>query len=315
MKTLWVKKHAPADFSEYCFQNTALRGVILSLLESEDIPHLLLVGDPGTGKSTLAHLLIEFNKIDPMDVLTIDATLENNVDVVREKIWTFVTTASFGDTPKVVLLEEFDRMSATAQDVFREMMVRYSDFARFILTGNHQHKIAEAIQSRCQTIVFDSMSAATAYKRMVAILNREDVTYTEADLKRLISDNLPDLRKIINTAQLWCTPHDGKLKLTYQQSGNLDLDKELSAMLARGGFDQLQTWILTHGTPTDLSQSFYKTMFYGLQDCKLFTSNVTYLDRAIVAIGKYQYQHSTSADPVICAMALISEFRLITQGF
>jgi len=105
MKQLWVKKYAPASFEEYCFSNKQMRSTLLKLLAEKDIPHLLLAGAAGTGKSTLAALLIDYNEIDKADVLTVDASIDNNVDTIRDRIRTFVTTTGFGDI-KIVLLEE-----------------------------------------------------------------------------------------------------------------------------------------------------------------------------------------------------------------
>ncbi len=307
MKTFWVTKYSPKDFGEYCFSSAAVRTVVKNMIDSEDIPHLLLVGDPGTGKSTLARLLIEYNNIDPVDVLTIDATLENNVDVVRDRISLFATTSAYNSDVKIVLLEEFDYMSTQAQNTLREIMVRYSDVVRFILTANAKHKVVEAIQSRSQTITFDSMSPKAACKRLVTILEAENVEFDVEVVEEIVAQYLPDLRKMINVAQQYTV--NGVLTYT-SHSRQTDY---VTQCLASADFESLLKWVIEECTPVELS-TFYTSVFNNINSCESIASDYTKLDKAIVSIAKYQHQHPTSSDGTICAAALVAELRLISKG-
>lgn len=304
MKQLWVKKYAPATFEQYCFSNKQMRQTLLQLLAENDIPHLLLAGVAGTGKSTLARLLLEYNEIDPADVLTVDASIDNNVDTIRDRIRTFVTTTGFGDV-KVVLLEEADRLSSIAQDTLRELMVRYSDDARFILTANYEHKITDAIKSRVQTYTFTSLPAASATKRACEILTAEDITFELDDVERLVNDKLPDMRGIINTLQQFSI--NGSLKYTgvAEQSGFVEL-------FIAGDFTECRNYIITSIAPAEII-TLYNQMFENITQCELLITSEEVLDDAIILLSKYQYQHAFSADPAICICALLSELRKLTN--
>lgn len=305
MKQLWVKKYAPTSFEEYCFSNKQMRQTLLQILADNDIPHLLLVGAAGTGKSTLAKLLIEYNQIEPADVLTIDASVENNVDTIRDRVITFVTTTGFGDV-KVVLLEEADRLSAVAQDTLREVMVRYSDDARFILTANHEHRITDAIKSRVQTYTFASLPAASATKRACEILAAEEVEFELDDVERLVNDKLPDMRGIINTLQQYSVK--GVLKYTGEKQHD-----DFIELFLTGDFAGCRDFIILNVPPAEVI-NLYSQMFENITQVELLTTSEEVLDDAIILFAKYQFEHAQSADPVICICALFSELRKLTNG-
>lgn len=305
MKQLWVKKYAPATFEEYCFANKQMRQTLLQILADNDIPHLLLAGAAGTGKSTLARLLIEYNEIDKADVLTVDASIDNNVDIIRDRIRTFVTTTGFGDI-KIVLLEEADRLSSAAMDTLRELMVRYSDDARFILTANHEHKITDAIKSRVQTYTFTSLPAASATKRACEILTNEGVEFELDDVSQLVNDKLPDMRGIINTLQQFSI--NGKLAYAGETARS-----DLIELFLAGDFNGVRDFIMLNIPPADVI-NVYNQLFEHITQCETLMTSEEVLDDAIILFAKYQYQHAHSADPIICICALCSELRKLTNG-
>lgn len=303
MRQLWVKKHAPKDIGEFCFSSSTIKKMIRQFIDSQSIPHLLLTGAPGTGKSTLARLLIEDCGVTGVDVLTIDASLDNNVDVVRDRVKSFVSIASFDSPFKIVLLEEFDHMSVQAQSTLREMMVRYSDDVRFILTANYVHRITEPIISRCQHITFQDLPFAAAVRKVISILDQEAVEYDLDVVEAIVKHNLPDLRKIINIVQ--------QHSVSGTLIGNDQRVLSSTALMIRSGdFDGLLNWASTAAT-TEFDR-FYTDVFESISLCQWCTSpNI--LDNAIISTAKYQFQHNQSAAPRICASALISELRLITK--
>jgi replication factor C small subunit len=304
MKQLWVKKYAPATFEEYCFANKQMRQTLMKLLAENDIPHLLLAGAAGSGKSTLAALLIDYNEIDKADVLTVDASIDNNVDTIRDRIRTFVTTTGFGDV-KIVLLEEADRLSSIAQDTLRELMVRYSDDARFILTANYEHKITDAIKSRVQTYTFASLPAASATKRAIEILEAEGVEYDLETVERLVNDKLPDMRGIINTLQQYSINNVLKYSGAKQQSDIVEL-------FLAGDFNGARDFVIINVPPSEIID-LYKQLFENITQCEVLITSEEVLDDAIILFAKYQYQHAHSADPIICICALFSELRKLTN--
>ncbi len=304
MKQLWVKKYAPASFEQYCFSNKQMRQTLLQILADNDIPHLLLAGAAGTGKSTLARLLIEYNEIAPADVLTVDASIDNNVDTIRDRIRTFVTTTGFGDI-KIVLLEEADRLSSAAQDTLRELMVRYSDDARFILTANYEHKITDAIKSRVQTYTFASLPAASATKRACEILTAEGIEFELDDVTRLVNDKLPDMRGIINTLQQFSV--NGELKYVGGEEKS-----DLIELFLAGDFNSARDFVMLNVPPAEVI-NVYHQLFENITQCEPLTTSEDILDDAIILFAKYQYQHAHSADPIICICALFAELRKLTN--
>ena len=149
VKELWTEKYRPKDVDGYVFRDTQQREQIQAWIKEGSIPHLLLSGAPGVGKTTLAKILITQLEIDEYDVLEINASRENSVDTIRDKISGFVETMPFGKF-KVVLLDEADYISPNGQAALRGVMETFAQTARFILTCNYPNRVIPALHSRCQ---------------------------------------------------------------------------------------------------------------------------------------------------------------------
>jgi replication factor C small subunit len=194
--SLWCERYRPVTMENY-IGNKNLKDKIVSYIDQMDIPHLLLHGKAGTGKTTLAKIIIK--NID-CDSMYINASDENNVDTVRDKIKTFSSSLGFKDM-KIVILDEADYMTANAQAALRNIMETYSRSTRFILTCNYVEKIVPPIISRCQSYEVTPPSKSDAAKRIAHILVSEGVSFEVQDIKLLVDANYPDIRKLINTAQ------------------------------------------------------------------------------------------------------------------
>jgi DNA polymerase III delta prime subunit len=166
-------------------------------LQSGDVPHLLLYGTAGTGKTTLAKLIA--NNID-CDLMYVNASDENNVDTVREKIKNFASTIGFRQY-KLIILDESDFLTASAQAALRNLMETFSKTTRFILTCNYVEKIIDPIQSRCQVFAITPPSKKDVAVRVSEILNHESVKFIPADLVAIVNSGYPDIRRILNACQ------------------------------------------------------------------------------------------------------------------
>ena len=200
MKELWVEKYRPKTVDGYVFRDKHQRKQIDTWIKDKSIPHLLLSGSAGIGKTTLAKVLINEMGIEDYDVLEINASRTNSVDDVRDKITNFVQMIPFGPF-KVVLLDEADYLSPNAQAALRGVMEEYHATARFILTCNYPNRIIPALHSRCQGFHVEKTDMEEFIKRMETILNKENVEYQIEDLANYVSTTYPDLRKCINLVQ------------------------------------------------------------------------------------------------------------------
>ena len=201
MKQLWTEKYRPNDLDGYVFRDQAQKDQVAGWIKGGMIPHLLFSGSPGVGKTTLAKILIHQLGIDEYDVLEINASRENSVDTIRDKITGFVQTMPFGDF-KVVLLDEADYISPSGQAALRGVMEEYHNTARFILTCNYPNRIIPAIHSRCQHIQFDTMDINEYTAKVATILIEEGIKFDLDVLDTYVKASYPDLRKCINNVEL-----------------------------------------------------------------------------------------------------------------
>ena len=207
--SLWVEKYRPSKLDDYV-GNEHLKNKVSGYIQNEDIPHLLFFGKAGTGKTTLAKLIVSSIECDFM---MINASDENNVETVRNKVKNFASSMGFKKY-KIIILDEFDYMTPQAQAILRNLMETFSRHCRFILTCNYIEKIIEPIQSRCQTFQITPPTKKDVAIQMSKILKSESVEFDPRDLVPIIDSSYPDIRKIINTCQL--NSLKGKLQVDVQ---------------------------------------------------------------------------------------------------
>jgi DNA polymerase III delta prime subunit len=209
IKGIWCERYRPQTLDDIILSERnkdIVRGF------EDEIPNLLFVGTPGTGKTTLARILV--NDVLKCNYLYINASDESGIDTIRHKVTNFSQTKSFDGKVKVVILDECDGLTSQAQAALRNTMESFAKYTRFILTANYKHKIIPALQSRCQFLDIKP-TLEDGVKRIYSILKQEGIEIEDAQKKKfveLVKVNFPDLRKAINEIQKNCI--NGSLAIT-----------------------------------------------------------------------------------------------------
>jgi DNA polymerase III delta prime subunit len=204
--SLFVEKYRPSSLENYV-GNEHLKTTISKYLEQNDIQNLIFYGQAGGGKTTLAKLIV--NNLN-CDYLYINASDERGIETIRDKVSGFASVASFKPL-KVVILDEADFLTIQAQASLRNVIETFSRTTRFIMTCNFVERIIDPLQSRCQVIKIVPPSKSEVAKHLTWILEKESISYTLEDIKVIVNQYYPDLRKCINTIQL--NSKDSTLKL------------------------------------------------------------------------------------------------------
>ena len=290
--SLWVEKYRPTDLSTY-IGNQHLRDKVSVYLESGDVPHLLLYGRAGTGKTTLAKIIVK--NID-CDYLYINASDENKVDDVRNKVKTFASSIGFREL-KVLILDECDYLTPNAQAALRNLMETFSKHCRFILTCNYVERIIDPIQSRCQPYKIVPPSRKDVAKQMVHILDEEGVTYKLDDVALLVNAGYPDIRRVINSAQRQVV--DGKLKVDVNSVIQNDYKVKLLESLTPNTTMTSIRQLLADNSVTDYNE-LYKLLYDEIE-----TYSHGKEAECILAIAEGQYQDVQVVDKEINFMSTI----------
>lgn len=278
---IWVEKYRPQKLEEY-LGNEKLKETFGKFIESGEIPHLLLHSHkPGTGKTTMAKMLV---RSIPCDYLYINASDESGIETIRNKIKDFASTLGFNKL-KILILDESDRLSFDAQGALRNTMETFSAHTRFILTCNYVEKIMEPIVSRCQSYHIQPPEKSVVAKHVAGILDKEEVTYKVEDFKVLMK-YYPDIRRIIQTAQQHSV--NGVLKITEKEVIESDAKIKLLEILksSKSAKDKLKECrqLLADNSVGDYSEYFD----YLYENVSEFAPNS--ISDTIVALAEYQYK-------------------------
>jgi replication factor C small subunit len=293
--TLWVESFRPDTLEGYIGNEHIIEKVRI-FIDNGDVPHLLFYGTAGTGKTTLAKIIA--GSVDA-DVMYINASDENSVDAVRDKIKRYASTVGFRRW-KIIILDEADYLTPNAQAALRNLMETYSKTTRFILTCNYVEKIIDPIQSRCQTFAITPPNKTDVAKRLVQVLEENSVQYDIKDVAAIINSSYPDIRRAINAAQASVV------------NGNLQLDKA-SAIQAN-----YMTEVLTVLQNSADKKSAFNKIRQIIADSKVrdFTPLYTFLydnldefahghiAPCILIIAEAQYKDSSVVDKEINIMAM-----------
>jgi|TARA_R110000787_G_scaffold198019_1_gene309217 replication factor C small subunit len=305
MKELWTEKYRPDTLDGYVFRDEAQKNQVAGWVASGMIPHLLFSGSPGVGKTTLAKILINQLELNEYDVLEINASRENSVDAVREKITNFVATMPFGEF-KIVLLDEADYISPNGQAALRGVMETYASSARFILTCNYPNKVIPALHSRCQGFHIDKIDTTEFTARIATVLVTEGVEVDLDTLDSYVKATYPDLRKCINLVQM--NTVDGKL-VKPQESDNSTADYRLAVvdLFKQGKILEARKLLCTQVRPEEMDEVF-RWMYDNLE---LWGTTQEQHDAAVLVIAKGLRNIPMVADQEINLAATLVELSQI----
>ena len=296
---LWVEEFRPKKLEDYIFQDTNQKLSFTKMVADKSIPNLLLSGVQGSGKTTMALMLIQELQLDETDVLIVNSSDETGVDAMRDKLKSFITTFAMGPF-KVVLLEEADYLSQPAQAIMRKMMEDYSDTVRFILTCNYEHKIKPAVRSRCQHYRFKAFDKDDIAERVALILATKHVKFTLDLIDQYVAAGYPDIRKIINLHQQ--NTIDEKLQTPTSSGEAGDYKFELLDLLERDKWFDIRK-LLCGSVAAEEWEDVYRFLYENLNKSAKY-SNQDKWEAGIVVIADHLYKHSIVADPEINASAM-----------
>lgn len=292
-KRLWTEVHRPKMLDGYVFQNDSQRKQINNFVLEGDIPHLLLTGTQGSGKTTIAEILINEIGIEDADILRINASHHTGVDFVRETILGFAESFPLGKF-KVIRLEEFDHMSQTAQAMLRDVMESNSDTCRFICSCNYEHKIMPALKSRFQHLRFKASSVDDVQLRMAEILVAENVDFDLDILDKYVAQAYPDIRKIINNLQL--NTIGGTLNNPTVDVDGGDYQFKLLELVMSGNIRELRKVVSEQCSVEQLSE-VYEFLYRNIHKHPKVATDQNALDQALVLLNDGVYKHGLTAIP------------------
>jgi replication factor C small subunit len=304
MKDLWTEKYRPSSIDTYVFRDDKQKQQVTGWAADGALPHLLFSGAPGTGKTTLAKVLLNELGVDSMDVLEINASNENNVDTIRNKITNFSSTMPFGDM-KYVLLDEADYITPNGQAALRGVMEMYHTSCRFLLTCNYPQRIIPALHSRCQGFHIEKLDVQEFTARLATICIEEGVQIDLETLDTYVQATYPDLRKAINLVQQNVV--GGSLQKPQDGDGNTS-DWMISAidLFKQAKYKDARNMIVSQARPEEYEE-VYKFMYRNLQ---LWGDSETKQDQAIVIIRNGIAKSVAVADPEINLAATLVELEM-----
>ena len=291
--SLWVEKYRPTTLDNYV-GNENIKKSISTYLNQNDIQNLIFYGPAGTGKTTLAKIIVK--SLD-CDYLYINASDERGIETIRDKVSGFASTMSFSPL-KVIILDEADFLTIQAQASLRNVIETFSRTTRFIMTCNYIERVIDPLQSRCQVLKVIPPSKQDIAYHVIDILKKENLGMGGDDLRLVINQHYPDIRKILNTVQ--GSIKGGKLVLDSKSLINTDFEnKVVAALKNKAKLNDIRQIIADSGAQQ--FESLFRCLYDNVEE---YTTNI---GEAIVIISQYQYEYSFVVDKEICVAAMLNK--------
>ena len=293
--SLWVERHRPVKLDDYV-ASPDFKAKVKKWIDTNDVPHLLFYGGPGTGKTTLAKLIAKSIKCD---LLYVNASDERKIDDIRYKVKSFASSLGFQDR-KIIILDEADYITPDAQAALRNLMEAFSNNSRFILTCNYHERIIDAIVSRCQSFPIYPPTKKDVAATLVNILKQEGIKYDKEGVVALVQAHYPDIRAVIGTAQ--SSVVDGALVVSQAEILEGDIKTKVVEMLKnpnkREAFNAVRQ-LIADNSIREFSD-FYTYLYEKVDE---YAPNI--VGATILALADSQFQDSQVVDKEICFMAAV----------
>lgn len=304
---LWVEKYRPNKLDDYVWRDEKQREQMDELLHKGNLPHLLFSGSPGIGKTTLAKTLLHELNVDPADILELNGSTENRIEIIREKITNFVSLQGFGGI-RYVLYDEADYLTAASQAGLRNLMETYSKGARFILTANYPHKIIPALKSRTQHYHFHELNKEAFIIRAATILAEESIEFEIEVLETFVDATYPDLRKCINLLQQYSVK--GKLNsFEKDDAGQPDWYEPVIKLFKNNKINEARK-IIVDNIQTEEYEDMYRFLYDNLD---FFGDTEEKQMEVILVIREGLVNHSMVADAEINLSATLAKLILLNK--
>jgi DNA polymerase III delta prime subunit len=299
---VWCEKYRPQTIDD-CVLPKAIKDELTGMLSKGELPNLLFCGTAGTGKTTAA--LAMCDQIGA-DVLFINASLENGIDVLRSKISQFASSVSLTDAKKVVVLDEADYTNPQSfQPALRGFIEEFSNNVRFILTCNYKNRIIEPLHSRCAVVDFrvpnneKAHIAGQFFKRVLSILKSEEIEYDQKVVAELIQKHFPDYRRMLNELQRYSV--SGRIDSGLLVNIGNESYKQLFKLMKEKNFTEVRKWVALN------SDGDVTRVFRELYDQSNTVFDPTSIPELVLTLADYSYKASFVADQEINMMAALTE--------